>query len=243
MPPFLSLAVTLVVVRLLIRWLAPAPGRRSAAKPDYTLVAHLAGGRGRVALAALTAARVTGAIDMLPHGAVFRFPGGSRLSDVERSVVDAVRRGRDWPRVRDGVDVREATDEVAARAVAQGLSGALRPLPAHTLAFVGAAAAAVPLAALPWWALAALVPIYLVLIRPTRRSLAGERLVRQVRTARPDLHPRPRASWREVTSSDAALAVALFGPTALRAIDPLFARRLLSPPHTLRHTYAGDGGD
>ena len=81
MPMYASLVLALVAARLLIRWLAPRPPVRSADPPDYPVIAHLAGGRRRVTLAAVAAARVAGAIDVLPLGTAFRFrpgPGGLR---------------------------------------------------------------------------------------------------------------------------------------------------------------------
>ncbi|GIF78104.1 TIGR04222 domain-containing membrane protein [Asanoa siamensis] len=240
---FASLAVTLAAVRLLIRWLAPAPGRRSVAPPDYPLIAHLTGGPRRVGLAALAAARVAGAVDALPGGTLFRYPPRHPLSDVESTVAGAFGNGRRWPHALDLDEPRAVFRAIAERAAEQGLTGALRPLPTHTLAFVGSTAAAVPLGAISWWALGALVPVYLLLVRPTRRSLQGERLVRATRTARPDLHPWQPAHWRRGTQEHAGLAVALHGVAALRQIDKLFAKRLFGAPDAPPNRFAGAPAD
>jgi uncharacterized protein (TIGR04222 family) len=237
---WVSLAATLLLVRSLIRILAPPRGRRSAAAPDYALVAHLVGGPKRVALAGAAGALAAG---VLPFS---RFAGRAapptKLSDVESAVAHAFRAGQ-WPAIPEPSEVRASAAAVAARADKLGLTGHLRPLPAHTLAILGVAAAAVPLGDVSWWALGGLIPLYLLLIRPTRRSLAGERLVRGIRTTRPDLNPLRQADWRTLTPADAGMTVALHGPAALRAMDAVFARRLLDPPARPR-THAGgpDGG-
>ncbi|MEV0719785.1 hypothetical protein [Asanoa sp. NPDC050611] len=45
-----------------------------------------------------------------------------------------------------------------------------------------------------------------------------------------------------MSRADAGLAVALFGLTAVRAIDAMFARRLLGRPERPPHRYVGAGG-
>ncbi|GIF62713.1 hypothetical protein Ais01nite_07480 [Asanoa ishikariensis] len=225
------LALALLAARLLIRWLAPRHPVRSATPPDYPVIAHLVGGRRRVALAAIGAARVAGAIDVLPTGTGFRFDPGPAVSDVERTMARVFGRGWRWPPIRDSIEARMAAQKVAEHADDLGLTGTLRAVPAHGLATLAVAAVAAGLAsaAAPWWAFVALVPAYALLVRPTRRDFAGEVVVRSVRTARPDLHPWRQASWTGVTPASAGLAVALYGATALRAIDKEFARRLLDP--------------
>jgi len=255
MPLYASLVLALVAARLLIRWLAPRPPVRSADPPDYPVIAHLAGGRRRVTLAAVAAARVAGAIDVLPLGTAFRFRPGPEVSDLEAAVAKAFGRGQRWPSVRDSIEARTAAQRVAEDADDLGLTGALRPAPAHGIAALAVAAAAtgLVLGAAPWWAFTGLVPAYLLLVRPTRRNFGGEVTVRAIRDARPDLHPFRQASWQGVTPAAAGLAVALYGTTALRAIDETFARRLLDPvPRHLRPSPAvaaggadggcGDGG-
>lgn len=140
-----------------------------------------------------------------------------------------------------------AAQRVAERADDLGLTGALRPARAHGIAMVAVAQAVVGLSlgAAPWWTFPALVPAYLLLVRPTRRNLAGEVAVRAARAARPDLHPWRQASRRGLTPASAGLAVAVYGTTALCAIDKDFAWQLLDPmPRHLRPRAApGDGAD
>lgn len=81
MSMYAPLAAAFLVARLLIRFLGPRPPAAGTA-PDYPVIAHLVGGRRRVALAAIAAARVAGAIDVLRAGTGFRFRPGPEVSDV-----------------------------------------------------------------------------------------------------------------------------------------------------------------
>ena len=242
---------------VLVRW---GTGFRGAERrPAVMELADLRGGpilAGQVSMAQL---RRGGAVECGPLSTVVacgRPPEGS--SALTMALYDALRRPQAWPLPLARPEVSAAIVSMRRRLIRRGwlLTDAqhrrirLATVPLFAVAALGVAAlvatAASRIAVRNVGALggvvlvvgAALLAGWWLRYVP-EIGLRGRWLLRRTRRTHRHLDPRRRPAWSTLSVDDLLLGMALFGPTPLRAVEPVFAE-LVGVHHTERSPFPSD---
>ncbi|MEV7597251.1 TIGR04222 domain-containing membrane protein [Kitasatospora sp. NPDC089797] len=222
----------------LLRWL-PVRGRADGL--TAVGVAGVRGGSKAALMVAVVELHRAGVIAVGPSGQLRRVvhagPGGDATL-LHRAVWSALGRDLSLADAAAGPGVRRAEEAVRAELAGRGLRcGRGRPAAAGLLSLATAGTAvAATVQGFPWIGPVTAVLSLVVLCAPLR-TLAGYRLLRELRR----LHPVPASG--PVGPEAAGLLVALHGRRALRVVCPEFAARAgLLGARTARETVARSGG-
>ncbi|GHF77582.1 hypothetical protein GCM10018790_64630 [Kitasatospora xanthocidica] len=228
----------------LLRWM-PVRGR-----PDGLPAAGIAGVRGGSKAALVVAVvelHLAGVLDTDRRGRLRRVVHahpGQDATPLHRAARTAFGRDLSWADAVTTPPVRRAREEARTDLVRRGLRcGPARLAASGLLAAAACAAAVLTTTQGAWWAGLPVAALSLTLLCSPARTLAGHRLLRELRR----LHPLPGAAASGATTpgpDEAGLLTALYGRRALRLLLPDFAARAaLLGGRAARETVARTGSD
>ncbi|WP_161602721.1 TIGR04222 domain-containing membrane protein [Thermomonospora catenispora] len=266
-PLFLAgyvLIALLLVVRALRKRRA---GSTSAPARDLSAfeLAYLAGGRPRALAAALASLRAQGAVEPAGRGRLRATGAPGRFADgaLDGAALAVVRSSGEIAvtRLQNARQVRRLLDDMQSRLERRGLlNGALRRarlrLPALWLLALAAVGAVRVIAGVRnerpvlWLVLAIVATVAAaVAVASTvpRLAPAGRRALEEARREHAHLDPANRPAWSTYGASGLAVAVAVYGLTAMEGYDPRFVaeaglHRILQSGQSGGHAGGGDGG-
>ncbi|MET3806793.1 uncharacterized protein (TIGR04222 family) [Nakamurella sp. UYEF19] len=265
-PDFLNYyLVTAVVALAVVVWIRRSATQGASTSPEPTLdpeqVADLAGFRSQTYYTALTALRTQGAVATAGKGRIVATGvRPAQLSELQLAILAVVGPGArtsavlgdprlvlPMDRIRDGLRVAGLLMTPAQSARCRMAAGALL---AVVLIGVARIASAVgtghPFRNLLVVMFVLFVLGLILLAVVPARTTAGTSVLRNLRAANGHLRVSQHPAWAAYGPMGAGLSVALFGATALFAIDPAFADEVRAPRYAGSDggssSYGGDGG-